>query len=42
MENIVKGTKFDDRNDHGYCKYCSDAYQYNCHSDQYDTILQDT
>ena len=42
MENKVKGTKFDDRNNHGYCKYFSDAHQYRRHPNQYDTILQET
>lgn len=42
MENIVKGTKFDDRNSRGDCKYCSDSHQYLCHADQYPAILQET
>lgn len=39
MENKVKGTKYDDRNDRGNCRYCSDGDQYYCHNHQYPAIL---
>lgn len=35
MENKVKGTRYDVGNHNWYCWYCSDNYQYYCHSDQY-------
>lgn len=33
MENKVKGTKYDVRNNSGYCWYYSVDYQYNRHYD---------
>lgn len=42
MENIVKGTRYDDGNDGRNRWYCSDNHQYYCHPDQYHTILQGT
>ena len=37
MENKVKGTKYDVRDNSKYCWYCSDNYQYRCYDNQYHT-----
>lgn len=42
MENKVKGTRYDDGNNHRNCWYCSDNHQYYCHADQYQTVLCET
>lgn len=42
MENKVKGTRYDVRNNSLYCWYCSDNYQYHCHGDQYHTDRKET
>ena len=40
MENKVKGTRFDVRNNRWDCRYCSDGDQYHRHYHQYRTYRQ--
>lgn len=42
MENKVKGTRYDIRNNSRYYWYCSDDYQYHRYNDQYHTDRQET